>query len=65
MEVKHGSPARKSPKMQKQIQLLPLQVLHCDPKKRKERKETSLGSCLQYPKPREKMHQLKLDWAAL
>jgi len=38
MEVKHGSPARKSPKMQKQIQLLPLQVLHCDPKKKKRKK---------------------------
>lgn len=52
----------KSPKIQKRIQPLPLQVLHCN---QKNRKKTSLGSCLQYPKPREKMHQLKLDWAAL
>ena len=43
---------KKSPKIRKCIRILPLQVLHCDPRK----SETSLGSCLQYPKLRDEMH---------
>ena len=67
MEVKHGSLARKILKSKNKYNVYLSKCFTVIKKKnkKKQQKKTSLGSCVQYPKPREKMHQLKLDWAAL